>query len=129
MLNNQINELMSNAIEKIKGFLDTGTVIGVPFETKEGSLLVPLTKVSVGFVAGGGEYGENKKSDKSPMAGGTGGGVCIQPIGFLSIKNDTCKLIRIDEKSKYDKLMEAIPDILANVTDMMKKDDKNAKKK
>lgn len=128
MLENQINEIMEGAISKIKSFLDTSTVVGIPFETKEGSLLIPLTKVSVGFVAGGGEYGENKKSDKIPMAGGTGGGICVQPIGFLSIKNDVCKLIRIDEKSKYDKLLDSIPDILSNVSEMLHKGGKNAKK-
>ena len=72
MFNNQINDLMESAISKIKTFLDTNTVIGIPFETKEGSLLIPLTKVSVGFVAGGGEYGENKKSEKIPISGGSG---------------------------------------------------------
>lgn len=128
MLENQINEIMEGAISKIKTFLDTSTVVGIPFETKEGSLLIPLTKVSVGFVAGGGEYGENKKSDKIPMAGGSGGGICVQPIGFLSIKNDVCKLIRIDEKSKYDKLLDSIPDILSNVSEMLHKGCKNAKK-
>ncbi len=128
MLENQINEIMEGAISKIKTFLDTSTVVGIPFETKEGSLLIPLTKVSVGFVAGGGEYGENKKSDKIPMAGGSGGGICVQPIGFLSIKNDVCKLIRIDEKSKYDKLLDSIPDILSNVSEMLHKGGKNAKK-
>ena len=128
MLENQINEIMEGAISKIKTFLDTSTVVGIPFETKEGSLLIPLTKVSVGFVAGGGEYGENKKSDKIPMAGGSGGGICVQPIGFLSIKNDVYKLIRIDEKSKYDKLLDSIPDILSNVSEMLHKGGKNAKK-
>ena len=128
MLENQINEIMEGAISKIKTFLDTSTVVGIPFETKEGSLLIPLTKVSVGFVAVGGEYGENKKSDKIPMAGGSGGGICVQPIGFLSIKNDVCKLIRIDEKSKYDKLLDSIPDILSNVSEMLHKGGKNAKK-
>ena len=128
MLNNQINEIMENAISKIKTFLDTSTVVGIPFETNEGSLLIPLTKVSVGFVAGGGEYGENKKTEKIPMAGGTGGGVCVQPIGFLSIKNDVCKLIRIDEKSKYDKLLDDVPDILSNVSQMFNKGGENAKK-
>ena len=128
MFNNQINDIMESAISKIKTFLDTNTVIGIPFETKEGSLLIPLTKVSVGFVAGGGEYGENKKSEKIPMAGGSGGGVCIQPIGFLLVKDGSSKLIRIDEKSKYDKLMEAIPDIVSNVTEMLNKGGKNAKK-
>lgn len=128
MFNNQINDIMESAISKIKSFLDTNTVVGIPFETKDGSLLIPLTKVSVGFVAGGGEYGENKKSDKIPMAGGSGGGVCIQPIGFLSVKDGSSKLIRIDEKSKYDKLIDAVPDMFSSIAEMINKGGKNAKK-
>ncbi len=130
MLDNQINELMASAIEKIRGMMDVNTVVGVPFETKDGKILIPLTKVSVGFVAGGGEYGKGK-SDKEdqPMAGGSGGGVSMQPVGFLSIFGDECKLIRIDEKSKYEKLMETVPEILANITGTFKKEDENEKSK
>lgn len=129
MLDNQINELMASAIEKIRGMMDVNTVVGVPFETKDGKILIPLTKVSVGFVAGGGEYGKGK-SDKEdqPMAGGSGGGVSMQPIGFLSIFGDECKLIRIDEKSKYEKLVETVPEILSNLSSILKKGNEDEEK-
>ena len=130
MLENQINELMASAIEKIRGMMDVNTVVGVPFETKDGKILIPLTKVSVGFVAGGGEYGKGKlDKEDQPMAGGSGGGVSMQPIGFLSIFGDECKLIRIDEKSKYEKLIETIPEIVSNLGDMFKKGDEDEKSK
>lgn len=129
---NQINEIMSSAIERIKSIVDVNTVVGVPFETKDGTLIIPLTKVSVGFVAGGGEYSfddkQMKDSKKFPLAGGSGAGVCMHPIGLLSIKNNDCKLIRVEEKSVYDKLIETIPNIVSNLTPILKKGDKNGQK-
>lgn len=129
---NQINEIMSSAIEKIKGIVDVNTVVGVPFETKEGTLIIPLTKVSIGFVAGGGEYGTNgkglKDTEKYPFAGGSGAGVCMHPIGLLSIKNEECKLIRVDEKSPYDKILETVSRVVSNVVSIFEKGDKNDKK-
>ena len=44
MLDNQINELMANAIERIRGMMDVNTVIGVPFETKDGKILEGVAK-------------------------------------------------------------------------------------
>ena len=130
-MDNNINEIVSSAIDKIKNILDVNTVVGVPFETKEGMIIIPLTKVSVGFVAGGGEYGTKpedvKNAKKFPLAGGSGAGVCMNPIGFLTIKNDGCKLIRIDEKSAYEKALETLPKVIANLTPIFKKEEKDDK--
>jgi len=116
-------------MEKIKKMVDVNTVVGTPFETKEGVILIPLTKVSVGFVVGGGEYGCDKKiikeTEKMPFAGGTGGGVSVKPIGLLQVENKSCKLIRIDEKTPYEKILNKIPDIIDSISPILKKEDKN----
>lgn len=129
---NQINELMSNAIEKIKNIVDVNTVVGVPFETKDGTLIIPLTKVSIGFVAGGGEYGSDaknfKNTNKFPLAGGSGAGVCMHPVALLQIKGDNCKLIYVDEKSPYDKLINTIPSVVSNISSIFKRGDKDENK-
>ncbi|MBR2909470.1 MAG: GerW family sporulation protein [Clostridia bacterium] len=131
-MDNQINELISSAIERIKSIVDVNTVVGVPFETKGGILVFPLTKLSVGFVAGGGEYNSDEKLFKStgkyPFAGGSGAGVTMHPVGLLTIKNDECKLIRIDEKSPYEKLIETIPDVISGVSKFFDKGDKSGEK-
>jgi len=128
---NQINELMKSAVEKMKNIIDVNTVFGTPFETKDGALFIPITKVSVGFVTGGGEYGCDKNTmkniEKLPLAGGLGGGVSINPIGFLTIKNNEFKLIRIDEKNAYEKILDKIPDILDSIVPMVNKGDENDK--
>ena len=128
MQDNQINELIAMAIEKIKSVADVSSVVGVPFETKEGTLVFPLAKLSIGFVAGGGEYSASEKvmrnSEKFPFAGGSGAGVCMCPVGLLAIKNEQCKLIKIDEKSPYEKLVETVPDIISQVSKFFNKGDK-----
>ena len=130
---NQINDIMTSAIAKIKSLAESNTVVGVPFETKDGTLIIPLTKVQMGFVAGGGEYGTEAKNFKDarkyPFAGGSGAGISMQPIGLLQIKEGDCTLIHVDEKSPVEKLLETIPDIAKNITKIIEKGDKNEKKK
>ncbi len=124
-MDNQINEIMTTAIEKIKSVAESNTVIGVPFESKDGTLIFPLTKVSLGFVAGGGEYGtvkQFKESNRYPFAGGSGAGVTLQPVGLLKVKEGDVKLIHIDDKSPVEKILETIPEVIDNLAEMLKKD-------
>lgn len=129
---NQINELLTSVIDKIKGMADVNAAIGLPFETKDGTLIFPLTKMSIGFVAGGGEYGSDSKnfknSKKYPLAGGSGGGVSIEPLALLQIKDNETKLIYIDEKSLSQKLLDTTANIVSNITNIFKKDSDNDKK-
>ena len=60
MESNKINELNSSFVENLKKMIDVDTVIGTPYETNSGVIIVPITKVSFGFVSGGGEYGVDK---------------------------------------------------------------------
>ena len=96
--NNKIEEIMNSAIERIKNIIDTNTVVGEQIKTPKG-FVIPLTKVSIGFVAGGGEYSSDDKQIKTtnayPFAGGTGSGVCVQPIGFLSVEDGKINLIKL----------------------------------
>lgn len=123
---NQIEDIMSAAIDKIKSMVDVTSVVGTPFESKDGSLIIPLTKVSIGFVAGGGEYGIDKinlkQLSKYPLSGGSGAGVCVYPVGLLVFTKEGCRLVRVDQKSAYDKLIETIPGIVQSVTSIFKKE-------
>ena len=128
---NQINEVVSSVLKQIKEVVDVNTVIGDPFNIDDSVSLIPITKVSIGFAAGGGEYLANKKlkrNNKEPFAGGGGGGLSITPIGFLEVKNGGCKLIRINEKNVYQIVLDKLPSILNGVSEIINKGDKNAKK-
>lgn len=127
----EVKEMMSGFMDNIKKLVDVDTVIGTPFETKDGTLLVPITKVSVGFVSGGGEYGADKKiikmMESMPFAGGGAGGLTINPVGFLEIKKGNCKLLRLNEKSVYQNILDKLPGVIDSVSSIIKKEDKSEK--
>jgi len=116
--NEKIENLMKNAISKIKEFTDVNTVVGKPI--KNGNLtIIPITKVTVGFVAGGGEYSQNippKNAQKEyPFAGGSTAGVSIVPIGFLIGDDSKLKLITIENKNTFEDLMKLFQDVTKNM--------------
>ncbi|MCL2621960.1 MAG: GerW family sporulation protein [Firmicutes bacterium] len=106
-----IETIMSEAMCKLKGIIDVNTVIGEAITLIDGTTIIPISKVSVGFVAGGGEYGGKQEKDY-PFSGGSGAGVNITPIGFLSIVNGDIKIINIENNNTYDKLFDIGGDVL-----------------
>lgn len=57
---NKINRVIDTAMKNLSTLVDVNTVIGKPMKTEDGSLIIPVSKVTLGFMTGGGEYGEVK---------------------------------------------------------------------
>ena len=73
-----IENMMSATLENIRDMVDVNTAISDPIQTADGSTVIPLSRVSFGFVAGGGEYTQKTTppaAQEMPFAGGTGAGV------------------------------------------------------
>jgi len=51
-----IEGLMITAMNSIQDMIDVNTIIGDPIETSNGMVIIPISKVSVGFAAGGSEF-------------------------------------------------------------------------
>ncbi len=120
--NNKVEQIMTEAMSKLKSVIDVNTVVGNPITTFDGTTIIPISKVSAGFIAGGGEFNQNKDMKKNkdldfPFAGGSGTGFSINPIGFLVETKNGIKLINIDNKSSYENILE----IIKNVTDKINK--------
>lgn len=112
---NKVKELIDVSLERIRSMVDVNCVIGDSLTLPDGNVILPITKVSVGFVAGGGEYSDlnQKKNDGDfPMSGGTGGGYTVTPIGFFVVKDNNFKLIHADKSSAYLTLLKSATDIL-----------------
>jgi sporulation protein YtfJ len=96
--------------------------VGDAIVTPDGSTILPVSKVSFGFVTGGSEYGEKKEpapqDAKHPFGGGGGAGITIYPIAFLIIKNDDVKMMTVDHTNTYETLLDKIPTILTEVKKM-----------
>ncbi len=112
-----IENIMQTAMNEIKEMVDVNTIVGDAVVTPDGSTVIPISKVSFGFVAGGGEYMENmvKEGQSTPFAGGSGAGVSISPVGFLILKDDV-RLYTLNHKNTYEKIIEVIPQLITEVT-------------
>ncbi len=112
---NRIKQVMTETIKSMRSLVDVDIVIGKPIETNSLLTIIPLTKVTMGFVSGGGEYyselREIKKNNEYPFAGGAGSGLNVQPIGFLVVNEKQVDIIKIEAKSAIEKLMEAVPEV------------------
>lgn len=117
-----IGSLMDTTMEKIKEMIDVNTIIGEPITSLDGTLIIPVSKVSYGFAAGGSDL-PTKKENKDCFGGGSGAGVTIQPVAFLTVYQGDVRLVSVDrEEGTADKLVNMIPDVLKKVKGVFKKD-------
>lgn len=138
MSEHPINSLMDSAMQNIKEMVDVNTIVGEPVHTTDGFVIIPISKVSFGLAAGGGEYGgaidftDGQMGTgpleeaviapvKYPFAGGSGAGVSISPVAFIIVGGGTVKLVPITNNNVMDKLIDLCPDIINKVNDFINK--------
>ena len=110
--NSRVEELIGMITKNLKTMVDTKMVVGDEIETKEVTL-IPISKVTVGFVAGGGEYDKFSEADTNPaFAGGSGAGYSVNPIGFIVIKGNDVKLIKVAPNELAGKIVETLPEVV-----------------
>lgn len=120
----KIKDLVDASLDKIRNMVDVNCVIGEPVTLPDGTALIPISKVSVGFVSGGGEYSDlntKRNLDEFPMAGGTGGGYSVAPIGFFVLKNNKFKMVHADKSSAYLTLLKNATDVLKKIAESKEK--------
>lgn len=133
MSEHPIEGLMTTAMNSIQDMVDVNTIIGEPIEASNNIVIIPISKVSFGFAAGGSEFkgetiDEYKKVEKEeqiqyrlPFGGGSGAGVTINPVAFLVIQSNNVKLIPINHSSSIDKLLDYVPDLIEKTNCIMNK--------
>jgi len=120
---NKIESLIDISLDRIKAMIDVNCVVGSSISLPDGSVIIPISKVSVGFVSGGGEYNDlnaKRNSADFPMAGGTGGGFSVSPIGFFVVNNEKFKLIRADKSTAYLGLIKNATEALKKLMEKLK---------
>jgi len=116
---------MKTAMSTLKEMVDVNTIVGEPVESQDGSVIVPISRVSFGFAAGGGEYGTGNGTNSNgssmddeergadlPFAGGSGGGVTINPVGFLVVGQGTVRMMPVDSSAMLDRVLDIAPSLI-----------------
>ena len=114
-----IENIMTTTMENIRDMVDVNTVIGDPVIAAEGATIIPVSRVSFGFLAGGGEYGAQPELSDMPFAGGTGAGVTVQPMGFLTITGDHVRLTPVQYAAPIDRVIDMLPGMVKDVKDFL----------
>ena len=129
MDNHPIENLMKSTMESIKDMIDVNTIVGDAIKSIDGTTIIPISKVCFGFASGGSEFNSVKPSDsnnKYPFGGGSGAGVTVKPVAFLVVKNDSIRLLSVDQQNTYDKIVDTVPQIIDFIKSMVKnKSDKD----
>lgn len=126
-----IENIMQTTMESIRNMVDVNTIVGDTVVMGDGTVIIPISKVSFGFVAGGGEYacggggqaqGQKEGSHQQaqggggyPFAGGTGAGVSICPMAFLVVSEGEVNLLPVQFNTGYERLVERIPDLVCEL--------------
>jgi sporulation protein YtfJ len=110
---------MESALQGLKGVADVNTIIGNPIETPDGTVIIPVSKVSLGFGVGGSDIkGVSSAVDGSNLfGGGSGGGIKIDPVAFLVVGAGEVQLLSLE--SNGVNLAEAIPEVVDFVASLM----------
>lgn len=109
-------------MEKIKEMVDVNTIVGTPITSADGTLIIPVSKVSYGFASGGSDL-PSKNEKKDLFGGGSGAGVTIQPIAFLTVYQGNVRLISVNGGGDgLERLIDMVPDVVDKVKGFFKKD-------
>lgn len=121
-----IQQLINDAMGKMREIVDSNTVIGTPITTREGTTILPVSKISFGFVSGGTDFANEKQKDL--FGGAASSGASITPVGFLVIKGDSVKLIQLAENGRaVDRVLNMVPEVLDKVEGFISKEKKSDK--
>ena len=107
---NNIENLLSETLSKMKSMIDITTIVGTPISMQDNSIIIPISKASIGLVVGGGEL-DNKSRGNYPFAGGTGAGINITPSGFLVFSNGKWEFCNANITNNYSDLVNAFSSV------------------
>ena len=108
MAEHPIRGLMDVTLEKIKQMVDSNTVVGSPINLPDGTTILPVSKITFGFVSGG----------------GSSAGVTVSPVGFLVIQpGANVRMIQLtDTSNNIDRALSLMPEMFDKITGLIKKD-------
>ncbi len=127
-----IENIMKTTMEQLKEMVDVNTIVGTPILTTGETMILPVSKVSMGFFSGGGEYGQQeKKAGRAPIAlsgeelkgeencypfgGASVAGMTLTPLAFLSVSGGNVKVLPACSPGTLDRALELLPESITTL--------------
>lgn len=130
---NKLQEIIQSSLENIRSMIDANTVIGNPINTPSGTVIIPISKIAMGFASGGMDFnGKNEEATRARLqnfGGGGGTGLSISPVGFLVVGADgAVEMINVGMEASNGAIeqvadvIERSPEIIAKIKSVFSKD-------
>lgn len=128
MSEHPIEGMMDVTMEKIRQMVDVNTIVSNPITTPDGTVIIPISKISYGFASGGSDFAAKSSPNKDLFGGGSGAGVSITPVAFIAVCNGEVSLLNINTTNSgaAAQAINMAPDLIDKVAGFFKKDKKKA---
>ena len=128
----KLQDMIRTSLESIRAMVDANTVVGTPINTPSGTTIIPISKISVGYAAGGADFNTKNAQQKKNFGGGGGTGLTVQPVCFLAVSAEgDVQVLPLstdgasDPVERVADLVEKTPDIVGRIVKLFKKDKKS----
>lgn len=109
--NSSIKNLIAETMENLQSLTSSSTIFGEAKMLPDGTAIIPVSKLTIGFVVGGGEYADlstRRVGTCYPMAGGSSGGISSTPIGFIVNTPNEIKFISTANAALMENLIDKL---------------------
>lgn len=128
-----LKQVIDASVENLKKAMSTDTIVGEPITLEDSTVIIPISKVAVGFTSGGVDFDSknNPRKETPHFGGGNGAGMSVTPVGFLVCSHGDVKLISLPGKQEgstdnlvdsITELLEKSPAIIEKLKNLFKKD-------
>ena len=118
--------MLKESLESISHLIDSSKIIGKPIHIDESKIIIPITKVTLGFGVAGSEFNFGKSDEKVndnlslevtnelyPYGGGQLGGMSLVPEAFLIINQGKSEILYFEKNPTiFMKTLDLVKDIL-----------------
>ena len=120
---NPIKELIESTINSLDGMFTSESILGETVTAPDGTMIIPMSRVSFGVGGGGCEFKETNTAGNNLFGGGVGAGATVKPEVFLVItKMGSVRFVSTNDGSNIaEKLVDYAPELIERITDLFKK--------
>ncbi|MBR0302907.1 MAG: hypothetical protein IJQ80_03570 [Clostridia bacterium] len=131
MNENKMTEIIEASVASLKSIAGADTIIGAPIETAPGTTIIPVSKLTIGYVSGGIDYASKVEKAGKNFGGGGGTGISMTPVCFIVIdKEGAVEILNVGADKTPDPigdvvdLVERSPEIIEKLKGVFKKNKK-----
>ncbi len=127
-----LKQVIDASVENLKKAMSVDTIVGSPITLPDSTVIIPVSKVSVGFTSGGVDFDSkvNPKKEMPHFGGGNGAGMSVTPVAFLVCSGGEVRILNMSSSAaggdnivgSVTELLEKSPAILERLISVIKKD-------